>query len=99
MNTLIKDYETPPHTIKKEEENIKIHPIDYIEIERRKIEYKKRFMDGDWNAREYLFDRLIEYIGKDILAYKIKNTISKDDTYKGTEFTIEKTDPLDDTSA
>lgn len=99
MNKLTKDYEIPLHTIKKEGKNIKIHPRDYIEIERRKLEYKKRFIDGDWNAREYLFDRLVEYIGKDILAYKIKNTISKDKKYKGTEFTIEKTDPLDDTSA
>lgn len=99
MKSLQKDSNLQPHMIKKEGTMIKIHPLDYVEIERRKMEYKKRFLMNDRNAREYLFDRLVEYIGKDILAYKIQSNIEKNTTYKGTTFMIEKTDPLDDTSA
>lgn len=85
---LIKDYTTPLHTIEKSWKNIKTHPQDYLEIERRKIEYKKRFTSGDRNPREYLFDRLIEYIGKDILTYKINKLIKKNPQYKGTKISI-----------
>lgn len=95
----IKDYTTPLHTIEKAGNKIKINPNDYIEIERRKMEYKKRFTSGDRNPREYLFDRLTEYIGKDILAYKINNLIKKNPQYRGTKVSIEKTDVLDDSSA
>ena len=99
LELFIKNRDLPLHTIAKEGETITIHPIDYIEIERRKMEHKKRFINEDRNAKEYLFDRLIEYIGKDILGYKIQKSINQNPIYKGTTFTIEKTDPLDDTSA
>lgn len=99
LELFIKNRDLPLHTIAKEGETITIHPIDYIEIERRKMEHKKRFIHEDRNAKEYLFDRLIEYIGKDILGYKIQKSINQNPIYKGTTFTIEKTDPLDDTSA
>ncbi|MEI6672691.1 MAG: hypothetical protein WCL02_05155 [bacterium] len=99
IQQLTKDHTIPIHSIEKVEDKIKLHPSDYVEIERRKIEYTHRFIDGDRNPKEYLFDRLVEYIGKDILTHKIQNLINESKQYKGTTFSIEKTDPLDDTSA
>ncbi|MEI8008899.1 MAG: hypothetical protein WCI00_05985 [bacterium] len=80
--SIIKDYDTPLHTIVRTESKIKMNPNDYIEIERRKMEYKNKFITGKRNPREYLFDRLIEYVGKDILEYKINNQIKKSIPYK-----------------
>lgn len=97
--SLIKDHTTPLHTIIRAEDKIRINPNDYLEIERRKIEYKKRFRMGDRNPKEYIFDRLIEYIGKDILEYKIKKIIEENTQYRWTKVRIEKTDTLDDSSA
>ena len=97
--SIIKDYDTPLHTIVRTESKIKMNPNDYIEIERRKMEYKNKFITGKRNPREYLFDRLIEYVGKDILEYKINNQIKKSIPYKWTKCSIEKTDVLDDSSA
>lgn len=96
---IIKEYGIPLHTIERAGNKVKMNPSDYIEIERRKMEYRHRFASGDWNPREHLFDRLTEYIGKDILKYKINTIIKKQSQYKWTTFSIEKTDALDDSSA
>jgi|GEM_PF-3373415 len=84
--------------MEKVENEIRIPNDDYNEMQRRELDYGKKFKEKIRNPREYLFDRLIEYVGMDILEYEIQKNIEK--RAKNTEsFTIYKTDPLDDSSA
>ena len=99
MDKLIKSWDILKHTIEKTGEKIKIHTDDYVQIENRIHNYKKRFTTGERNPKEYMFDRLIEYVGKEILAYEIKKNIETNKRYRWTTCEIYKTDPLDDSSA
>ncbi|AHB40948.1 hypothetical protein P148_SR1C00001G0138 [candidate division SR1 bacterium RAAC1_SR1_1] len=101
LNTemIVKDIGIQENVIEKLDDKVKMHVNDYAEITNRKHKFEKRFLDKDWNPREYLFDRLIEYIGKNILKYEIQEVINTSEKYRGTTFDIYKTDCLDDSFA
>lgn len=98
IEDLIKDYEIRRDTIGKEWEKIKVNVNNYIDIEARARNFKEKFTMGMRDPKEYLFDRLVEYVGKDILSYKVNKDIKTKSQYKGMDYKIYKTDPLDDSS-
>lgn len=84
--------------MEKKGDQIRISTNDYTEITNRGKNFKKRFTEEHRNPREYLFDRLIEYAGMDILKHEIDKSITANKE-KVERYEIYKTDPLDDSSA
>jgi len=87
--------------LKKKWNNIYVNTNEYREIKNRIQWFEKKFIKGEngntRDPKEYLFDRLVEYIGKDILEYKIEQNKGKHTWLPFENFKIYKTDTLDDT--
>lgn len=103
MEMIVKDWWVQRNSLEKIDDKIKMNTHDYLEIEWRKHNFKNFFLNKNKEKRRtprvYLFDRLIEYMGKNILEYEIQEAINTTEKYKWTTFDIYNTDNLDDSFA
>ncbi|MFZ2151162.1 MAG: hypothetical protein WAZ12_05095 [Candidatus Absconditicoccaceae bacterium] len=79
-------------------DNISVNKDHYYEIKNNNSKLNSWInSQSEANLRGYIFDRLIEYIGIEIINHRIQDVINTKNYYKGTQYRILKTDFLDDT--
>ncbi len=83
----------------RQEDSVILSPSDYIHLQVNQKTINNYFASGDRTIKGYLFDRLIECVGYDILEYKIKENLSHFPQYRWASFELYKTEMLDDTFA